>query len=337
MTRAAAAGADVRQRHRAGDALAGVRGDRARAGAARAAAGGAGAERRRDERVAHHRPDRRRRASSPAWAAPTCSRSTPCCRSSAAFIIWRWSASRRSARCPASASSARCASALQYVRQSRAHARRCCCASALFFLQSTALIGAAAAGGAPACTAAAPAPSRCCWRRWARARSSRRCCCRACARAGPRRARRCAARCCRPRRSSVVAFAPNVWVAAPAMVVAGAAWISVANSLTGLGAARAARLGARARHVDLPDGADGRQRARRGAVGPGRDAGPACAPACWLPRSRRAGVRCWSARACGSSAAREEDLTPQRVLERSRRRRSPSSRTTGRCWSRSST
>ena len=32
-----------------------------------------------------------------------------------------------------------------------------------------------------------------------------------------------------------------------------------------------ARLGARARHVDLPDGPDGLHRARRGAVGPGRD------------------------------------------------------------------
>jgi MFS family permease len=30
----------------------------------------------------------------------------------------------------------------------------------------------------------------------------------------------------------VVAFAPNIWVAAPAMAVAGAAWITVANSLT---------------------------------------------------------------------------------------------------------
>ena len=29
-----------------------------------------------------------------------------------------------------------------------------------------------------------------------------------------------------------VAYAPGVWLAAPAMVVAGAAWISVANSLT---------------------------------------------------------------------------------------------------------
>ena len=39
MTRAAAAGADLRQRHRPGDALAGVLGHRARAGAAHAAAG----------------------------------------------------------------------------------------------------------------------------------------------------------------------------------------------------------------------------------------------------------------------------------------------------------
>ena len=30
----------------------------------------------------------------------------------------------------------------------------------------------------------------------------------------------------------IVAFAPNVWVAIPAMLAAGAAWISVANSLT---------------------------------------------------------------------------------------------------------
>jgi MFS family permease len=30
----------------------------------------------------------------------------------------------------------------------------------------------------------------------------------------------------------VVAFAPNIWVAVPGMIVGGAAWITVANSLT---------------------------------------------------------------------------------------------------------
>lgn len=56
----AAARARVPERRGAGDALARVFGDRAQPGAARAASRGARAERRGDERLAHHRPDRRR-------------------------------------------------------------------------------------------------------------------------------------------------------------------------------------------------------------------------------------------------------------------------------------
>ncbi len=68
-----------------------------------------------------------------------------------------------------------------------------------------------------------------------------------------------------------VAFAPNIYVAAPAMFVAGSAWITVANSLTVTGPDDIARLGARSRHVDLPDGDDGLRCGRRRPVGPGGD------------------------------------------------------------------
>ena len=60
--RALAAGARLRQRHRPGAALAGVRRHRAGAGAAPTAGRGARAQRRGDEPVAHRRAARRRRA-----------------------------------------------------------------------------------------------------------------------------------------------------------------------------------------------------------------------------------------------------------------------------------
>ena len=64
--------------------------------------------------------------------------------------------------------------------------------------------------------------------------------------------------------TGVMAVAPNVYVAVPAMFVAGMAWITTANSLS-----VSAQLGACTRHVDLPDGHHGRHGAGRRRVGPG--------------------------------------------------------------------
>ena len=230
MTRAAAAGADVCQRHRAGDALAGVRRHRARAGAARATAGRAGAERHRDERLAHHRAADGRRAdrqrgSDYVFVLNAALSVAP------AFIIMRWKREHARQRAgPASACSAPCASACSMCGSRRGCAR-CCCASPLFFFHSTALLALLPlvargmhGGGA--------APSRCCWpamgagaiaaalllprlrQRWSRDRLV---------------LRRHALQSLATRR---VAFAPNVWVAVPAMLLAGMAWITIANSLS---------------------------------------------------------------------------------------------------------
>ena len=62
---------------------------------------------------------------------------------------------------------------------------------------------------------------------------------------------------------------PSLWLALPCMVVAGAG-VDPDRQLAHRGrAAGAARLGARARHGALPDGADGRRRGRRCDLGPG--------------------------------------------------------------------
>ena len=69
--------------------------------------------------------------------------------------------------------------------------------------------------------------------------------------------------------TAVVAFAPNIWVAVPAMFVGGMAWITVANSLT-VSAQLALPDWVRARGMSIYQMAImGAQRARRGAVGPG--------------------------------------------------------------------
>ena len=144
---AAAAGADLCQRHRPGDALAGVRGHRAGAGAAHAAAGGAGAQRHVDERVAHHRAaggrraDRQRRqrlrvrAQRGAVAGVAASSS---CAGAASTCPARWAAS---------AWSAPCASACSSCGQSRAPAGGAAAHLAVLLPLHRAA-GAAAAGGA---------------------------------------------------------------------------------------------------------------------------------------------------------------------------------------------
>ena len=67
----------------------------------------------------------------------------------------------------------------------------------------------------------------------------------------------------------VVGFAPNVWSAMPAMMLAGAAWLAVVNTLTVAVAAVTARLGARPGNVALHDDDDGGHLGQCGAVGPG--------------------------------------------------------------------
>lgn len=67
----------------------------------------------------------------------------------------------------------------------------------------------------------------------------------------------------------LMAFTPYTWVAVPAMVLAGTAWITAANTLT-----VSAQMGlpdwVRARHVLLPDCHHGSQRNRRRRLGYGR-------------------------------------------------------------------
>jgi hypothetical protein len=69
----------------------------------------------------------------------------------------------------------------------------------IFFFHSLALIGLCRCSPR-ACTAATRAPSRCCSRAWARARSSPCCCCRGCARRSAATASSSAARSCSRRR-----------------------------------------------------------------------------------------------------------------------------------------
>jgi predicted MFS family arabinose efflux permease len=78
---------------------------------------------------------------------------------------------------------------------------------------------------------AAPAPSRCCWPPWARAPSWPRCS----AAAAPHYARDALVLRGALLQSAamvVVAFAPDAWVAVPAMFAAGMAWITTANTLS---------------------------------------------------------------------------------------------------------
>jgi hypothetical protein len=103
------------------------------------------------------------------------------------------------------------------------------------------------------------------------------CFCPACAR--PCRAMRwcCAARWCRPPPWRVMAWAPNVYVAVPAMVLAGMAWITTANTLS-VSAQLALPNWVRARGMSIYQmSIMGATAAGRGAVGPGGHA-DRCAP-----------------------------------------------------------
>ena len=195
--RAHAALAHLRQRHRPGDAHAGLRRHRAGARAAQPAAAGDRAQRRGDERVAHHRPDHRRRADRqrrqrlrvraergavgggrhrhPALAAPA--RADRAARRA----LPRRDPRRRAVRAPV-----------------LAHAHRAAARGAVLPAVDRAARAAAAGRARPA--RAARSRSRCCSPAWAWARSPRRSCCRACATVSSSTAWCATARCCRPRR-----------------------------------------------------------------------------------------------------------------------------------------
>ena len=201
-------------------------------------------------------------------AAPGCSCSTPCCRCRPASSSCAGAACTRKARWAASGWPAPCASACS-TSGSRAACAPCCCASR--------------------CSSCIPPP---CWRccRWWRAA------CRA-AQAGtftvllasmgagaivaalqmprirkllPPQTLLFTGTALQAGAALVVAFAPSIYVAVPAMVVRRHGLDHGGQLAHGGGPDGLARLGARARHVDLPDGPDGLHRRGRGAVGPGR-------------------------------------------------------------------
>ena len=88
-----------------------------------------------------------------------------------------------------------------------------------------------------------------------------------------------------------VSVAPNLWVAMPAMVVAGAAWIAVANSLT-VSAQLALPDWVRARGMSIYQMALMGSSAAGAALGVRSRPGPACAPASSPRRSARSPARC---------------------------------------------
>jgi hypothetical protein len=73
--------------------------------------------------------------------------------------------------------------------------------------------------------------------------------------------------------SALIVLVPEVWVAVPAMVVHGHGLDLGGQFADRRRPAGHARLGARTRHVDLPDGADGRLGRRLAAVGAGGQPG----------------------------------------------------------------
>jgi hypothetical protein len=81
--------------------------------------------------------------------------------------------------------------------------------------------------------------------------------------------------------SCLIVLVPEIWVALPAMVRAGHGLDLGGQYADRFGAGGDARLGARAWHVDLPDGADGRCGGRFACCGARWPNGPACARRCW--------------------------------------------------------
>jgi hypothetical protein len=109
--------------------------------------------------------------------------------------------------------------------------RACWLRISLFFLHSTALLALLPLVARSPARVAAPAPSRCCWPPWARAPSWPRCSAAAAPHYG-RDALVLRGSLLQSAAMAVVAFAPDAWVAVPAMFAAGMAWITTANTLS---------------------------------------------------------------------------------------------------------
>nr|WP_297353196.1 MFS transporter [uncultured Caldimonas sp.] len=111
----------------------------------------------------------------------------------------------------------------------------------------------------------------------------------------------------------VVAFAPNVWVAMPAMVIAGMAWISVANSLT-VSAQLALPNWVRARGMSIYQMALMGSSAAGAAVW-GQVASLTDVRTGLIASAVFGGVVLWWARRYKVEAQVEEDLTPTQVIK----------------------
>ena len=328
LTAPRAAAARVHQRHRPGDALAGVRGDRPGAGAAPAAAHRPRAERRGDEPLARRGPAGGRAPSSPPPAPSTSSRSTSCSRVAAAIAVSRWKRESKPSVLPGERFLGAMRLGWQYVRESQ-RMKDALVRISVFF---AALDGAA---GAPAAGGQATGPGR-----------RRRDLHAAALRDGPGRDRHRhaaaeAARALVPRpvharrhrdagrvHRGAWRSPPNVWVAAPAMFVGGHGLDPGRQLGDGGRAAGAAGLGARARHVDLPDGDHGQLGAGRGDLGEDRRLVRASRRASPSPGSARSSRRCSRATARSTRAATR--TTRPRIPGTSRCRRARSSSTRAR-------
>jgi hypothetical protein len=124
--------------------------------------------------------------------------------------------------------------------------------------------------------------------------------------------------------SALIVLVPEVWVAVPAMVVIGMAWISVANSLT-VAAQQAMPDWVRARGMSIY------QMALMGgsAAGSllwGQVASLASVRTAVLRRGVRAAGGCWHAPAVGRTGAAELDFTPAAGRSACPSRRSRSAR-----------
>jgi len=104
-----------------------------------------------------------------------------------------------------------------------------------------------------------------------------------------------------------------VYVAVPGMFFAGTAWITVANSLT-VSARWACPTGCAPRHVDVPDGLDGRHGGRRRRVGPGRGPGPASRQSLAIAAATSVALMALAQRWVVDRGI-EEDLTPSSLFK----------------------
>ena len=279
------------------------------AGAAHAAARGARAERRGDEPLARRGPAGGRRHHRVGRAASTSSRSTSCSRSSPASCCAAGSARASPRCCRASASSARCAWAGSTCANRSACETRSC-APPVFFLHSTALLALL-----PLVAKRLPAAGRGDYTMPARPRWASG------AIVAATQLPRMRVRWTRDQlavggsvvpggaAAAVVAVSPNTWLAAPAMFVAGMAWIIGRQLGDRRRAARAARLGARARHVDLPDGDHGRHARSARSSGDGSPSAPRV-PMSLALRGREHARRARAHARTARSRAEAEDHTP---------------------------